>query len=204
MILIAPQITIVLSISIVILWVPMIWSSTSLFSLYGLLHMGHLKNLSLRVFGSWGAWAWISWAWISWAAWGTIADTESDLVCSILGSWGCGFNDFLASTFLGKRALFFSRHFGQVHSCPLSSISFPFFGLMPTHFPWNHSEQVSQAIINRLLWGFLQMHQSLFGSSSAILFSVEKLSSEFKSITSMSEEFLGCPGNSNGSPEGQI
>ena len=48
------------------------------------------------------------------------------------------------------------------------------------------------------------MHQSLFGSFSVISFSVEKLSSEFKSITSMSAEFLGFPGNCNGSPAGKI
>ena len=35
--------------------------------------------------------------------------------------------------------------------------------------PW----QVSQAIMNRLLWVFWQIHQSLFGSFSVVFFSVE-------------------------------
>ena len=133
MILIAPHVTIVLSISIVMLWVPIIWSSTSLFSLYGLLHMGHLKYLSLRTSGS-------SWAslfdFFREIVGGRGGNAES-LAWSILGSWGCGFIDLLATPFEN------SRHFGQVHSCPLSSISFPFFGLMPTQLPWNHSKQVS-------------------------------------------------------------
>ena len=46
-----------------------------------------------------------------------------------------------------------SLHFGQVHSLPASSISFPIFLVMPTHLPWYQSRQESQHIIKRLLCG---------------------------------------------------
>ena len=70
----------------------------------------------------------------------------------------------------------------------------PMLLVTPTHLPWNQSSHKSQHIIKRLLCGFLQMHQSLSGSSSEFQLSSELSASE-SSSSSSSALFISASDN---------